>query len=194
MAAEPIAEALRRARRDSPAFSLVYERYADDLLPFIVRRVYEVDTAVDLMAETFARAFLKRRTFRGTTDAEAKSWIYAIAGNQISDYFRRSAVELRAVQRLGMEVPKTSEADQERIVELAGIGELRGAVRLELSRLSDEQQAALQLRVVEELPYEQVAERLGISQQAARARVARGLKGLSGALEGYGNLMKEELA
>ena len=45
------------------------------------------------------------------------------------------------------------------------------------------QREALPLRVVDELPYTDVADSLGISQQAARARVARGLKTLAAALD-----------
>jgi RNA polymerase sigma-70 factor (ECF subfamily) len=55
-------------------------------------------------------------------------------------------------------------------------------LKLELGRLSDEQREALQLRVVEETPYEEVARRLGVSEQAARARVSRGLRTLQRAL------------
>jgi predicted DNA-binding protein (UPF0251 family) len=55
----------------------------------------------------------------------------------------------------------------------------RGAV------LSVEQRDALRLRVVEERSYAEVALLLGVSEQAARARVSRGLRALAGALEPY---------
>ncbi|HEY3774967.1 MAG TPA: sigma factor-like helix-turn-helix DNA-binding protein [Solirubrobacteraceae bacterium] len=42
---------------------------------------------------------------------------------------------------------------------------------------------ALRLRVVEERPYPEVARVLGISEQAARARVSRGLRSLRSVLE-----------
>jgi RNA polymerase sigma-70 factor (ECF subfamily) len=41
----------------------------------------------------------------------------------------------------------------------------------------------VRLRVVDELPYPDVAARLGISEQAARARVSRALRALAGALD-----------
>ena len=38
------------------------------------------------------------------------------------------------------------------------------------------------MRVVDDLPYEEVARRLGVSEPTARARVSRGLRALQGAL------------
>jgi RNA polymerase sigma-70 factor (ECF subfamily) len=87
------------------------------------------------------------------------------------------------VARLGVRVPEASAAEIERILELAGLGSLRAVIAQELSRLSAQQREALQLRVVDELPYPDVASRLGISEQAARMRVSRGLSALARAVE-----------
>ncbi len=65
----------------------------------------------------------------------------------------------------------------------AGLDQLREALGRELSLLSKEQRDALRLRVVEEHSYVEVAERLGVSEQAACARVSRGLRALAHALE-----------
>ena len=78
---------------------------------------------------------------------------------------------------------EASTAETERILDLAGLGSLRAVIAQELSRLSGEQRDALQLRVVDELPYADVASRLGISEQAARMRVSRGLSALARAVE-----------
>ena len=37
------------------------------------------------------------------TEAEAAGWLYGIARRQLALYFRRSAVEKRALQRLGLQ-------------------------------------------------------------------------------------------
>jgi RNA polymerase sigma factor (sigma-70 family) len=65
----------------------------------------------------------------------------------------------------------------------AGLHDLRLMVLAALETLVPEQREALRLRVVLELDYAAVAERLGISQQAARARVSRGLRALAGSLD-----------
>jgi RNA polymerase sigma factor (sigma-70 family) len=62
------------------------------------------------------------------------------------------------------------------------VASVRLGLAAQLERLSEEQRDALQLRVVEEMPYEEVARRLGVSEPAARARVSRGLRSLQRAL------------
>ena len=138
---------------------------------------------MEVTAEAFAVAFVKRRRFRGSTTAEAEAWLYAIANRKIARYYRRGIAERKALERLGLEVPRLDDADIERLNELAGTQELRAAVAKELERLSSEQREALSLRVVQELSYEEVAIQLGVSEQAARARVSRGLRSLGRALE-----------
>lgn len=186
------AQALRRSRREPEAFARFYEEHVESLLAYVMRRVWDVDVALDLTAESFAQSYLSRRRFRGSTEAEAAGWLYGIARRQLALYFRRSAVEKRALQRLGLQAPRFTEEEESRLRELAEPDDLRGAVRLELERLSAAQREALQLRVVDELPYADVADSLGISQQAARARVARGLKALAAALDRQPSL-KESL-
>lgn len=177
------AQALRRSRREPEAFARFYEEHVESLLAYVMRRVWDVDVALDLTAESFAQAYLSRRRFRGSTEAEAAGWLYGIARRQLALYFRRSAVEKRALQRLGLHAPRFDDEEEARLRDLAEPDDLRAVVRLELDRLSAAQREALQLRVVDELPYTDVADSLGISQQAARARVARGLKALAAALD-----------
>lgn len=52
-----------------------------------------------------------------------------------------------------------------------------------LAQLSPAVRSAVQLRVVDELDYPIVAQRLGISEQAARARVSRGPAALAALLD-----------
>lgn len=165
------------------AFSSFYERHADRLLRFFARRVYEPQTAMDLTAETFAQAFISRARFRTGGEREAGAWLQVIANRQLARYFRKGRAERRALRRLGLEVPRLSAEDASEVVELAGLADLRTVVRRGLSDLSDQHREALLLRIAEERPYREVAERLGISEQAARARVSRGLKALAVAID-----------
>jgi RNA polymerase sigma factor (sigma-70 family) len=168
---------------DSAGFTRLYELNAKKMLLFFTRRVYQPEIALDLTAETFAQAFLSRRRFRGQTDAEAQAWLYGIARHELGRYFRRGRAERRAIARLGVDVPALSDAELRRIEELAELDDMRAALAEGLARVSADQRAALKLRVVDERPYAEVARRLGISEQAARARVSRGLRALSRALD-----------
>jgi RNA polymerase sigma factor (sigma-70 family) len=164
-------------------FVELYRREAEMVLLFCARRVLDADAALDLTAETFAQAFRGRRSFRGTTEPEARAWLLTIARRQIARYLRRGALDRRAVQRLGVQVPQLDDGQAEEIERRAGLAELRTALAAELERLSADQREALRLRVVEERPYDEVARSLGITEATARARVSRGLRALAASLE-----------
>ena len=93
------------ASRDDPArFRELYDRLADDLLAYFYRRVLDAEVAADLLAETFAVAFERRARFRDR-GKPGSAWIYGIAAKELSHWYRRQAVELWAVRRLGITRP-----------------------------------------------------------------------------------------
>ena len=183
MADQNGAETLRRSTKEPEAFAEFYRGHFEPVLAFLARRVYDPEIALELAAESFAQAYTARGRFRGTTAGEADAWIYRIARRQLARYFRNGSVRLRAMQRLQIDLPTLDDERRAGIEELAELDGLRSALRHELARVSRAQREALWLRVVEELSYAEVAQRLEISEQAARARVSRGLKALSTALE-----------
>ncbi|HZV76065.1 MAG TPA: sigma-70 family RNA polymerase sigma factor [Conexibacter sp.] len=174
---------LRRSVHDPEAFAQFYDEYASGVLAFIARRTFDVEVARDLTAETFAQAFCSRRRFRGTTDGEAAGWLYAIARHLLSRYVRNGIVERKATERLGIAVPELVEGDYDRVVQLAGLAEMRVIVSEAFERLRPDQREAVRLRVVDEVPYSEIAARLAISEPTARARVSRGLRQIASALD-----------
>lgn len=164
-------------------FTALYEAHAERMVVYLAKRCLDAEVAVDLMAETFARALAKRRDYRGTSNAEASAWLFSIARRQLVDYFRRGRVEQKAVRRLGLSLPRLSDDDQARIEELADLGPVRRAVKARFELLSREQREAVRLRVIEEMSYAEMAGRLRISEDTARARVSRGLRRLGAMLD-----------
>ncbi|MDQ8043502.1 MAG: RNA polymerase sigma factor [Solirubrobacteraceae bacterium] len=161
----------------------LYERHRDDLLVFLARRTADPEVALDLWSETFAQAILSKRRYRGRTDAEADAWLYGIAKHQLLHWYRRGSAERRAMERLGIERPVLTPEVEESVVRRAGLDAIRGDLADAIGALSHDVREAITLRVVDELPYADVARRLSISEQAARTRVSRGLKALADTLD-----------
>jgi RNA polymerase sigma factor (sigma-70 family) len=160
-----------------------YEREAKSVLVFFARRTFDGEVALDLTAETFAQAWRGWARVRTDSVEEVRGWLFTIARRQLARYLRRGRVERDALRQLGIGVPAVHEDDLAQIDAAAGLTPLRASLRAELGLLGAGQREALQLRVVDELPYAVVAERLGISEATARARVSRGLRALARALE-----------
>ncbi len=174
--------ALARARIDPSAFAQVYEEHVRDVLRFFARRTLDPEAALDLTAECFAQAYGARRSFRGRTPAEERSWLFTIAYRQLASYYERGAVERKARERLGLERALADHEELARVEELAGSAAMRRTVARVLEQLPEHQRTAVRLRVVEELGYPEVAARLDVSEQTARARVSRGLRTLKATL------------
>ena len=162
---------------------VLYERQSDAVLRWFARRTADPQVALDLWAETFAQAVAGARRFRGNTADDEAAWLFAIARNQLAGYLRRGYAEQRAVHKLGIERPPVDDALLADVERRAGLTDLRTELAAALSTLTDETRRAVALRVVDELPYPAVADRLGITEVAARARVSRGLQSLARILD-----------
>jgi RNA polymerase sigma-70 factor (ECF subfamily) len=168
--------ALARSREDPAAFARFYADEATRLLAFFARRLLDPEAALDLTAETFAQAFAGRGGFRGTDEEAARGWLYAIARRQLARYLERGYADRSARERLGVERPEATAEELLRVEELAALSEIRAGVAEQLRALPPAHREAVRLRVVEELGYPEVAARLDITEDAARARVSRGLR------------------
>ncbi|MEA2406461.1 MAG: hypothetical protein QOE69_580 [Thermoleophilaceae bacterium] len=176
------AELIVASRRDPAAFRELYDRWADRLLTYLYRRVFDAEVAADLLAETFAVAYERRARFRDV-GKPGGAWLYGIAAKELSHWFRSQEVEQRAVRRLGIQMPALDDESIARIEALADLGDHRAALAEALGRISGGEREAVELRVVSELPYAEIAARLDCSENTARQRVHRGLARLNNLMQ-----------
>ncbi len=171
------AELIHAAASDAGAFGELYRRHVSTVHAWFRRRLGWA--ASDLTAETFAQAWLSRRRFRDEADGSALPWLLGIARNVARESVRRNEVETRARRRLGLPTDLAREDGYAAVEERLSP---RAALARALETLPDHERAALELRVVDELPYAEVAARLGVRPAAARLRVSRALRRLSALL------------
>ena len=122
---------------DRHEITRLYDRHAEAMLGFFARRTFDPEAAVDLVAETFATAYVSRSRVRGDGDEVLAAWLYGIARNLLADWHRRAGVERRALARLGVERRPLTDAELDRIDELAGLGELRADLDAAFARAED---------------------------------------------------------
>ena len=164
---------------DADDFGALYRRYAQSLLLFFQRRVHDAELAMDLMGEVFATALDRRSQYRGSDESELSGWLWAIARSTLRDHERRGVTERRGAARMGVERRMLSDREIERIEELAGLSQLRATIAERLAELPEDQRTAVQLRVIDDLTYREVADRMGVRVPTARAHVSRALRRLS---------------
>jgi len=176
------AELIRGSVSDTDAFGELYDRHAPAVLAYFVRRTGCPQTAADLTAETFASAFSSRHRFRDV-GAPGRAWLFTIASRQLSRYIRTEQVASRARRRLGIEPIDLDPADLDRVERLVDLGPVRAALADAVEALPASQADAVRLRIGDQLPFAEVARRLGCSEVAARVRVSRALTRLATVME-----------
>lgn len=175
-----------RLRRDLP-FSAVLAG-AQDGSPWAFRRIFDwLGPGVlgyvrgqrcddpDLVAnEVFVRAFQHIGAFRGDED-QFRSWTFAIARNAVIDERRRGARRVRFAAAADHE-PRAGDAEAEALSHLDD-----GVVRM-LDGLTADQRDVVLLRVVADLPVDEVARITGRTAVAVRALHHRAIVALRAAL------------
>jgi RNA polymerase sigma-70 factor (ECF subfamily) len=169
---------LIRSREDPPAFAEFYDHMSEKILRFFAHRTWDGQESLELTAETFAKAFEKRADFRGASDGEAAGWLWSIARNELGAHWRSRAVRSTTAGRLGASLPYASEGDLLRIEELLAAEAARGPLEAALGDLQPAQREVIDMRILEELEYEEIATRLGVSNQVVRTRLSRALRSL----------------
>lgn len=168
---ETDADLVRRAREDPEALGELYLRWKQPIFLWFRARVPESEAA-ELTAELFAQVALNLRRFRDEMGGSAGPWLYGIGKNLLRRYYERGRVEREARERLGMPI-RSYEADFEAVDDrLSADGSVLAAA---LETLPEGQRAALELRVLGERRYEEIATALGCTEVAARLRVMKAL-------------------
>jgi RNA polymerase sigma-70 factor (ECF subfamily) len=132
-------------RPDCLEFEDLYQRYYDPVLAYLLRRVKPRETAEDIAAETFQKAWIAWLAY----DHQQKplNWLFRIAGRALIDHFRHEGREssppvVAWPERFTPRAPDPEDTDPSPVLEvtLEAIPKLqRQAVLLELQGYNDEQ-------------------------------------------------------
>lgn len=173
----------RRFKFSDGDLERLYEEHSGDVLHYIARRVLDAQDAMDLMSETFATALASSKNFRGSSIAEARPWLFGIAGNLLRHYYRRGRIVQTAMRKLELERTELTIDEIAEIESFAQYQDLRLRVAAALNQLPDDFRSAVQMRAVQGMTYAETAARLGVTEALVRQRVSRGLRQLRAIVE-----------
>lgn len=153
---------------DTDAFNPLVVKYQPRIYTFIRKQVKEVETAKDLMQETWLKAFRAIDTFRA--DSAFSSWLYRIAENVCIDYFRK--------QQKAYDIEPLPTADERRITETHSDPcrdlerqELRVYLRAAIQRLTQTRKQVFLLYYAQDLSIKQIALRLKKSEGTIKSHL-----------------------
>lgn len=181
---------LRLKEGEEAAFSEVFELYGDLVYNLSYKLLADKAEAKDNTQEVFLVLFRKIHTFRG--DASLKTWLYRVTFNQASNrirWWRRrflNRTESLSIRRdngegRAREIPSNEPGPERTVLS----SELQEALQQALEKLPFEQRAAVALRDVEGLTYEEISAVVGAQVGTVKSRISRGRERLRELLQDF---------
>jgi RNA polymerase sigma-70 factor (ECF subfamily) len=166
------------------AFEALVVKYQRRIARHVARYVKLASDVEDVVQETFIRAYRGLGAFRG--QSTFYSWLYRIATNAALTHLQRAPREVllgddAPEERTDAFEPGISDAEQPERVLMAK--QIAQAVQQALAKLKPELAEALMLYEVENKPYAEIAEMLGIPIGTVRTRIFRAREFIAKRLE-----------
>lgn len=166
----------RVADDDERAFREIVRRFQGRVLNLISRVLNDRNGADDLAQEVFIRVHMHRRNYR--RGSKFSTWVFTIAANLAKNEIRR-----RVRRRNWFSLDALTEVLHDSLPQLADPTEgrettlereqLQGEVGRAIAAVPEKYRLALVLRDIEGLPYEEIAEVLGVPGGTVRSRINR---------------------
>lgn len=158
---------------DPGFFESVYRRFKKPILVHVLGKVKNPHTAEEITQEVFIKAF----RFRGKFDPrfEFSTWLWAIANNTITDWFRKMGRSMACLEEIANEPTEIDALPSPTLnPELALLEKThRTKLAQAMTRLTEPQKRALLLRLIHQLSYHEIARKLGLSLSAVKCLVHR---------------------
>lgn len=155
----------------------IYQRHWQVVFTAIRQFIPSREDAEDILLEVFLAA-VENQTLPTMSEAHQQAWLRRVAYNKCMDFHRRTA------RRPGLSLEGYGEtlSGQEDLVpeQIALRQEEVNQLREHLALLTAEQREILRLRFADDLSCAQIAARMGKSEGAVRAALARALNRLRG--------------
>lgn len=179
---------IRFQRGERAAFTLLVRKHQTPLYNFALRQLRSAPLAEEIVQDAFVRVVNNAAEFKH--EARFSTWLYTIARNLCIDQARKSALR----RHPSLDEPKRADdgdgptlgdqtADGGANVErAAGAAEIRERVLAAIEVLPDEQREVFLMREISNLPFKEIAEIVGASENTVKSRMRYALERLQAAL------------
>jgi RNA polymerase sigma-70 factor, ECF subfamily len=172
-------------------FEELFERYQTMVYQLSYRVLGDREEALDLAQEVFLTVYRKLKNFRG--ECSPKTWIYRITINRAANRCRWwNRIRRRGTISLDEHLSERTDRCISDTLECGGrtpeqsllLDEERAEIQRSLLLLPVPQRAAVIMRDIEGLSYEEIAEAMDVTLGTVKSRIARGRDELKRRLNG----------
>jgi RNA polymerase sigma factor (sigma-70 family) len=159
------------ASRDERAAEILYRRFSSRIYGLGIVMLGSDAAAEDLVQDTFVKLWRNAGKY-DTARGKLETWVLLVARSLAIDTLRRRVLESRSLKASG---PPPEADPSPHPDEIAEVGDMASRARRAMSRLSDEQRAALELAYFGGKTSAEVAEMEGIPLGTAKTRIRTAL-------------------
>ncbi|RYY34862.1 MAG: sigma-70 family RNA polymerase sigma factor [Sphingobacteriaceae bacterium] len=165
-----------RARQgDQKAYADLMVRYKDSIYFMILKMVNNKEDAMDIMVETFAKAFEKLDKYQ--PDYAFSTWLFRVATNNCIDFIRKKKLNTMSIHGMtdddGDEMPLQIKADTLNPEEVSIKKQQTKELRNLIEGLPLRYRNLITLRYFDELSYEEIAQNLDLPLGTVKAQLFR---------------------
>ncbi len=154
-------------------------KYYKEIFAYTYKQVFDQQLAMDLTQEIFIRTLQSISHFDGQK-ASFRTWLYQIAGNHCTDYFRSKAFQTR-VQTDFVEDMELEGGDEvlQQMLQKQQVEEIQQV----LTTFEEHERQILAGKLIEELTFFELAEKLQIPLSTVKTKYYKSIKKLKLELE-----------
>ncbi len=177
-------QALREGQ--DAAYEILIQRFQTPVYNLVIRLMGNPDDACDIVQEVFIKVFRSIGSFQG--NSSLKTWIYRIAFNEACNHRRwfsrhkKQEIGLESQDRESSGYGDTLPDPGRSAFDLVCDSETHLLIEQALATINPAFRAAVVLRDIEDLSYEEIAEVLQVSLGTVKSRILRGRDALKKAL------------
>ncbi|MDG1150660.1 MAG: sigma-70 family RNA polymerase sigma factor [Akkermansiaceae bacterium] len=186
---EDLALMAKAARGDENAFAKIVAKHQHAVLGTVAKMTNQSSDTEDIAQQVFIRLWKSAERYQPT--AKFTTFLFTITKNLVFNATRKKSGKneysfdaLEGKWRQSIE-DKSSDSRPDKLIEQT---ELRQIIDQAISSLPEKQRLAVVLRRYEKMPYEEIAETLGISVPAVKSQLFRARTALR---ESLGKYLKE---
>ncbi|MDG1363889.1 MAG: sigma-70 family RNA polymerase sigma factor [Akkermansiaceae bacterium] len=186
---EDLALMAKAARGDEDAFAKIVAKHQHAVLGTVAKMTNQSSDTEDIAQQVFIRLWKSAERYQPT--AKFTTFLFTITKNLVFNATRKKSGKneysfdaLEGKWRQSIE-DKSSDSRPDKLIEQT---ELRQIIDQAISSLPEKQRLAVVLRRYEKMPYEEIAETLGISVPAVKSQLFRARTALR---ESLGKYLKE---
>lgn len=167
------------AKTDKNAFGELYRLYYDKVYHYFLRRSSHIEQSLDMTSECFFKVLENIFTFEYRNKESFEGWIFKIAANLLNSHYIQS--------KKFTDEPEFEIKDEE-----SQIGELekeldntllKDKMYMAIKQLTNVQQEIVELKVMQELPYETISEITGMNVNTLKSHMNRATEKLQALLK-----------